>query len=360
MKKSRKLNQCLNCGKELSKEYNFCPNCGQENKDQKVSIFRFVQDFFSNYLNFEAVFFRTLPAFFFHPGRLTNTFNEGKRRQFIHPIRLYLISSLFYFFVASLAIPGDVLDRIMSGELTPKNVNNQTGGIVKFNIDDNNILDSLEKSGDLEELRSLGVNLDTSKSNLENLQAINQVIEDTLAKGKSDWIRLRRLSIDPEISDTEFDSTISKTSFDILNSLGSEQRRRFIANSGLFISSAIQNLPVMMFILLPFFAFLLWLLYIRSHKYYVEHLIHGLHLHSFAYMIYGLGILWIVGTGLAITIAYLICFLWVTIYTYLSLKNVSQQGWFKTLFKLCVLGLFYFTVLSAAVVLELYISLMIF
>ncbi len=357
MKNSRKLDKCLNCGKELSESDNFCSNCGQENKDQKVSIFKFVQDFISNYINFEAVFFQTLPAFIFYPGKLTNVFNEGKRRKYIHPIRLYLISSLFYFFVAALAIPEDFVDRIMSGSLTPEQVNQNTGGIVKFNLEAKKTLDSLDKSGNLEELKNLGLNLDSTQMNIQDIEGLEKIIEDTISRGRKDWMEIRKMAVDLEVSDSAFDTAISKTSFDILSRLGSEQRRKFIANSGLFISSAIQNLPIMMFFLIPVFAFLLWILYLRSGKFYVEHLIHGLHLHSFAYVIYGLGTLWMFETELVIPLVFLLCFIWVTTYTYLSLMNVSKQGWFITLVKLWTLGIFYLVVLSLAVTLELYISL---
>lgn len=360
MKKSRKLSSCLNCGKELSESDNFCSKCGQENKDQNVSILRFVQDFISNYLNFETVFFQTLPAFILHPGKLTNTFNEGKRRKYIHPIRLYLISSLFYFFVAALAIPEDFVDRFLSGDLTPDQIDKRTGGMVKFNLEAEKRLDSLNKSGEFDELKNLGLNLDSTQMNLNNLGDFNKVIEDTISRGKRDWRELRKLAVDLEVSDSAFDTAISKTSFNLLFGQKSNQRRKFVANSGLFISNAVQNFPIMMFFLLPIFAFLLWVLYLRSGKYYVEHLIHGLHLHSFAYFIYGIGILWMFETETGIALVFLLCFVWVTTYAYISLMNVSKQGWFKTLLKLWVLGLFYFTVLITATLLELYISLITF
>lgn len=357
MKKSRKLDRCLNCGKELSKSDNFCSNCGQENKDQKVSIIRFFQDFISNYLNFETVFFQTLPAFIFHPGKLTNTFNEGKRRKYIHPIRLYLISSLFYFFVAAMAIPKDVLDRLMSGTITSEQIDNSPNGIVKLNLEASKKLDSLNKSG---ELNKLGLNLDSAQMNFQNIESFNKKIEDSIDRSKRDWRELRKLAVDLEVSDSAFGTAISKTSFDLFPGLGIEQRRKFVANSGLFISNAVQNLPIMMFILLPFFAFLLWILYIKTGKFYVEHLIHGLHLHSFAYLIYGLGILWMFETEIGIILMFFTCFVWVSTYAYLSLMNVSKQGWFKTLLKFWVLGLFYFIALSIATMLELYISLITF
>lgn len=360
MKISRKLDKCLNCGGKLSESDNFCSKCGQENKNQNVSIIQFFQDFISNYLNFETIFFQTLPAFIFKPGKLTNTFNEGKRRKYIHPIRLYLISSLFYFFVAALAVPKDAVDKFMSGTVTPEQINKTTNGIVNFNIEAGKTLDSLKKSGELNELNKLGLNLDSAQIKFQDVEGLNKKIEDTISRSKKEWKELRRLAVDLEVSDSVFDTAISKTSFNIFTGLESGQKRKFVANSGLFISSAVQNLPIMMFIILPFFAFLLFLLYIKTGKYYVEHLIHGLHLHSFAYFIYGLGSLWMFETEIGIAFVFFICFVWVTTYAYLSLMNVSKQGWFKTLIKFWTLGLFYIFALATSVIIELYVSLITF
>ena len=45
------------------------------------------------------------------------------------------------------------------------------------------------------------------------------------------------------------------------------------------------NMPKMMFLLMPLFALLLKLLYIRSQKYYVEHLIFSLHFHTIVFVL---------------------------------------------------------------------------
>jgi hypothetical protein len=360
LKNSRKLNSCLNCGTELGQDVNFCPNCGQENKDQKVSIFRFVEDFISNYLNFETVFFQTLPPFFLRPGKLTNTFNEGKRRKYIHPIRLYLMTSLFYFFIIALVIPVDLVDKIMTGELTPEQIEKNSEGMVRFNTEAAETFDSLKKSGQLDEIKELGINLDSMQMNTKGLSELDKFVKDTVEKSRNDWKELRTLSINPEVSDSAFNIALSKTSFDASFGLESHQKRKFVANSGLFITSAAQNLPFMMFLLLPFFAFLLWFLNIRSKKFYVEHLIHGLHLHAFAYVIYGLAILWIVKIQLGVSIVTIAAFIGVSTYTYFSMKNVSRQGWFKTLIKFWVLGIFYLTAITFALFIELYLSLITF
>jgi hypothetical protein len=61
--------------------------------------------------------------------------------------------------------------------------------------------------------------------------------------------------------------------------------------------------------------------------------------------------------GWSLEFAGLLCFILVSTYAYFSLKKISGQGWFKTLIKFSLLGIFYLTILSIAIVLELYYSL---
>lgn len=105
-------------------------------------------------------------------------------------------------------------------------------------------------------------------------------------------------------------------------------------------SYVIKNLSVMMFILLPIFAFILKVLYTRSRILYIQHLIHSLHLHSFAYLIYGIGLLlfnYVLDNGMINFLSFFI----VSLYAYLSFLNVYRQRWFKTLVKFFMVGCIY-------------------
>lgn len=104
-------------------------------------------------------------------------------------------------------------------------------------------------------------------------------------------------------------------------------------------SYMIKNASIMMFLLLPFFALLLKLFYIRKNKLYVEHIIFTLNIHSYMFFILLLVIMinyfWpnvdILAISLIIIFAYFL----------ISIKNVYQQSWIKTGFKLIFLTLGY-------------------
>jgi hypothetical protein len=57
-----------------------------------------------------------------------------------------------------------------------------------------------------------------------------------------------------------------------------------------FLNDALEYLPQMMFLLLPLFALLIRVAYLLSPFHYLQHLIFSLHYHSFAYLLYLLGI----------------------------------------------------------------------
>jgi len=93
MKTLRKTKKCLNCGQILSDIYDFCPLCGQENTDNNVSFKQLAGDFFSNYFSLDSKFLKSIKPFFINPGYLTNSFNNGKRKSYANPVRLYIIIS---------------------------------------------------------------------------------------------------------------------------------------------------------------------------------------------------------------------------------------------------------------------------
>ncbi len=157
----------------------------------------------------------------------------------------------------------------------------------------------------------------------------------------------------------------------IIDSLGLEKTwvNRFIVHQSIrwgnatlaqLISYIVEKLPIVMFFVLPFFALLLALVYIRHKQYYVEHIIFTLHIHGFAYLLFALGILFIeLFPGGAPYIAGG-TFLLLLFYSYKSFRNVYQQRRFKTLIKMTLIGFSYFIILIMAFVLGVLVSLLLF
>ena len=124
-----------------------------------------------------------------------------------------------------------------------------------------------------------------------------------------------------------------------------------------------KNFPIMMFFMLPVFAMILMALYFRRKNLYIEHLIHALHLHSFAYFVFATSLLLTnvlfsneVFQGIVVFVTVVIAF----IYVFKSFRKVYKQKWFKTFLKFSILSITYLAALILAVVIELTISLLIY
>ncbi len=96
-KKQIKGIQCINCGVPLNDDENFCPNCGQKNDHRRTNIKLFLAEFIDNFVSLDSRLFRTLKLLFIKPDIVPNAYIKGKRKTYISPFKLLIISSLLYF-----------------------------------------------------------------------------------------------------------------------------------------------------------------------------------------------------------------------------------------------------------------------
>src|SRR5207245_8813104 len=81
-----------------------------------------------------------------------------------------------------------------------------------------------------------------------------------------------------------FDQAKSTTPFERwIEARAKEKMGEHGTKMGLFIATLFSNLPYMMLCCIPLFAFVLKILYIRRHIFYIDHLIYALHIHTFFY-----------------------------------------------------------------------------
>ena len=94
-----KNKKCKNCGNSLAGEY--CAGCGQKDVDL-LEFKKLIKDFFDHHLDWDSRSFRTIKYLITSPGYLTTQYWDGKRVIYVPPFKLYLITSLLYFFIYSL------------------------------------------------------------------------------------------------------------------------------------------------------------------------------------------------------------------------------------------------------------------
>jgi hypothetical protein len=118
----------------------------------------------------------------------------------------------------------------------------------------------------------------------------------------------------------------------------------------------------MMLCCIPLFAFILKILYIRQRRFYVEHLVYALHIHSFLYVAVIITSLASMGANRTVPvlsgwiIGLMSCAILIQIFR--SIRRVYKQGWFFTTVKFLFGGLVYFVILVLGVVATTFVTLL--
>src|SRR6266702_3985068 len=109
------LTHCENCGTQLQGRW--CAQCSQPAIDYRRSFRHVLADLLNEFLNWDSKFFATIGLLLVRPWRLTNEFLAGHRVRYVHPLRLYLLASILFFFAVNYGARGLHLEP---GKLGPK------------------------------------------------------------------------------------------------------------------------------------------------------------------------------------------------------------------------------------------------
>src|SRR6266446_4597920 len=93
------ITHCENCGAQL--EGHWCAKCGQPAIDYRRSFRHVTADLLNEFLNWDSKFFATIGLLLTRPWKLTNEFLAGHRVRYVHPLRLYLLASILFFFAVN-------------------------------------------------------------------------------------------------------------------------------------------------------------------------------------------------------------------------------------------------------------------
>jgi hypothetical protein len=337
----RVLTHCENCGTLLSGPY--CAKCGQPAIDYRRSFGHVLVDVLNEFLNWDSKFFATIALLILKPWRLTNEFLAGKRVRYVHPLRLYLLASILFFFAVNYGAR-DL--RFEPGKLGPK---------------DRAELEADLKKGDLppaarEKLEAL---LQESSPTPDSSPSTNAASPPPGAGTDKQRQEYGKIGERPFVA---FDQAKSTTPFERwIEGRAKEKMGEHGTKMGLFIATLFSNLPYMMLCCIPLFALVLKVLYVRRRIFYIDHLIYALHIHTFAYV----GIMLIVLATIGLIRAapgpiagWTIALLWIAfvVQIFLSIRRVYRQGWFISIFKFLFGGFVYLIVLVFALAVTFFVT----
>lgn len=293
------LTHCENCGAALRGLY--CAECGQPAIDYHRSFGALLVEAADAFFNFDARFLTTFGLLFTKPWRLTNEFLAGRRTRFVHPLRVYLLASVvFFFLIREVNIHKD---RPAPGKSPAAMVD-------------------LRKDPAWQ-----GPPLSAAPKGAGENEGFSIRLDGEDEKKLPPFVRWLRARAEEKIGPTG-------------------------GKGDLFMQAVLNNLPYMVLCSIPLFAFVLKILYLFKRRYYIEHLIFALHTHAFVFL----------STTLVIGIGFLLSFrtpnLTPIVCTFLSfiilaelliaIRRVYRQNWFATIFKFFLGSLIYTILLSLA------------
>ena len=87
---------CLNCQHPLTEHETFCSKCGQKADAHLLTVKELLSNFWNSLFNLDNTLFATI-RYIWAPWKLTQFYIEGKRKSFLNPMRLFIITLLFHF-----------------------------------------------------------------------------------------------------------------------------------------------------------------------------------------------------------------------------------------------------------------------
>jgi hypothetical protein len=372
------LTQCENCGAQL--EGHWCAKCGQPAIDYRRSFRHVIADLLNEFLNWDSKVFATIGLLIARPWKLTNEFLAGHRVRYVHPLRLYLLASILFFFAASYGIK--------SAHLQPIDLSPSTRAEIRSQLQQENVPPEVRHKIEQalggkpiapERRAALEEKLRNENLPKEAREAIQQRLEfgdpsPMDARGKlEDTIKTLPPDVRTKVEDSlkkaqnkaeifQVDKTENPN--DMPKWLEKRAREKFGehgTNIQLFLVTLMSNLPYMMLVCIPLFACVLKILYVRRRVFYIDHLVYALHIHTFAYV--GIVLIVVATIGLERApgpiVGWMIALLWTAfvVQIFLSIRRVYRQGWFISTFKFLFGGFIYLLVLVAAVAATFFITL---
>ncbi|KYP15160.1 DUF3667 domain-containing protein [Flavihumibacter sp. CACIAM 22H1] len=391
--KERVEKDCLNCGTQV--EGRFCQQCGQENIIARESFWSLLTHFVYDITHFDSKFFGTMKVLLTKPGQLSLEYIRGKRVSQLHPIRMYVFTSAFFFIIFFSLYKADRIgesdfDRrkakleklelaktvvtekpLLSADSTERktarsvlaDLEKEIAGI-KLEIREEereDSLDQLEKVNISDTLKKAGINvpgnitvqgkesefftLDTgsdssndafSSVNYESLEAYRRMQAALPADKKDSWVK--KAFVTKIIAAVETGKI--------------QGERAYLKN---FLYNLFHSMPKMLFVSLPIFAlFLGWLYGRRKELTYSDHAIFTIHTYC-ATFIFLLGTFALsslqetTGWGI-INLLQVIITIAVYLYLYKGMRRFYGDSRRKTIIKFILLNILSFFMMSLLLV----------
>ncbi len=326
--------KCQNCDYEF--KGHFCPNCGQEVAEFNRPFGFVLYDFAGNFFAFDTRFFRTFKYLLFRPGFLTAEFFQGRRMRYSPPFRIFVFLS-FILFLLLQSLTERTLDAVPELKVSDSSKQKKLKNGLVLNADI--VLE----------------NDSVASMNPDSLAMFPIGAKDTIQPDPDE------LNIDLSIfGDENTRESLLKLADQFQGKLDNtadpEKRKQYSSYIAMFrapemvISNVMKYMSWAFFILLPLFALVLKLFYIRRDQLYIRHLLFSIHLHSYLFFILILVVILKLFFESGTTVINLALLLSFPLYFVLAMRKFYGQSWGKVVMKFIGISFIYNVMLWATVI----------
>jgi hypothetical protein len=220
--------ECQNCGYTVDKAY--CSQCGQHNTETRQPFHHLITHTIEDITHYDGNFWKTIKYLMFRPGKLTLEYLMGHRMRYVPPVKLYIFISFVTFFLIGVLPDYDVDKKQHEEEI-------------------------IEDQKDYEDFIKNGMKVKNDSFAYHSIHELDSVQD---SRPKNQKMGLARYWI------TKANLNASE------KRLGSEYMKE----------TFFHTLPKVLFIYMPIFTFLLWLVHGKKRWMFFDHGIFTLHYFS--------------------------------------------------------------------------------
>lgn len=350
--------ECLNCGKKMPRKATFCPNCGQRNNKGKVSMSELLRRFWSNFSHLDGKFVKMCWQLLV-PGKVTEEYFAGRQKRYPHPVQFFFVIMFFFLLFFSHAISNNGGNGFHFNTGNQNNVKVSTDTLQSQEKVETSFFDLLKQYMLEQKIRQGYDSLPAQWQTPITRQALDSVATLVNAPWRAELTTFREAASDDSTGMADIDTiplNMINRQFrfavqDIVNLTPDELCERYgihdwkdqilieqsiksLKDSQSLIRTYTGNIAWTVLLLITLMSFILYLLYIRQKRYYVEHFVFLMHQNAGAFLLLTVGLIFkriapdSIGAGV-----WVLFVLWISIALLYAMKRFYRQGWAKTILK---------------------------
>ncbi|MBP1840836.1 DUF3667 domain-containing protein [Formosa algae] len=247
---------CKNCDFKFDETFKYCPNCGQ-NYHEELTVNDIFKNTINNYFSVDARFFKSFFPLLIKPGFLALQFVEGKRLKYLNPAQFYLFASVVFFFLFSFQVSKQ--EKRIDAEVQ-QNFKTMDALIERESS-------KVNKNG----IDSLELQFNNGEKNKFNRFTLDSLVQVNASGNQV----LKGLGVDYNASTFEKKFYLQVYKF-------------YKDKSSVSLIDTFYNyVPISLFVLLPIFAFFLYLMHYKK-KQYAQHLVFSLYYFAFLFIMFSI------------------------------------------------------------------------